>query len=74
MTRIKNRIRMAREMRAISREQLAGLVGVSVPTIVRWETDRTSPPIDKAKTVAKVLGMTLDDIFLTEEVIKKINN
>jgi putative transcriptional regulator len=44
-------------------EDLAALVGVRATTISRLERGTTGPSFDLARSLARVLGVTVDDLF-----------
>lgn len=71
MPQITNRIRAAREFRRLTQTDLAKRVGVNLTTLSRWEKDIISPSIDKAKRLASVLDMSLDEIFSPEDLAKR---
>ena len=57
------RMRSRREALSISPEQMADKIGVSRPTVVRYELDTKTPPLMVAKSIAEVLGVTVDDLL-----------
>ncbi len=52
-----------RKMKKLSQEELAEQVGVSRQTLSKWETGESLPDIEKAKTLADFLEVTLDDLL-----------
>lgn len=46
----------------LSQDDLAELVGVSQPTISRWEDGTMTPNTDKLRSLAKALGVTIEDL------------
>ena len=67
----------ARKKKGLSQEEVAEKLGVSRQTISKWETDETVPDIYQAKKLAKIYGLSLDELIDTdldqkeiEEVIK----
>lgn len=62
------RMRSRREELSISPEQMADRIGVSRPTVVRYELDNKMPPLMVAKSIAEVLGCTVDDLLNGETV------
>lgn len=53
-----NRLRNYREMRGLSRRDLAEKTGISEQTIFRYETDRREPTVDKLVKIADALGVS----------------
>ena len=67
----------ARKKKGLSQEEVAEKLGVSRQTISKWETEETVPDIYQAKKLAKIYGLSLDELIDTnldqkeiEEVIK----
>ena len=70
----------ARKKRGLSQEDVAEKLGVSRPTISKWETNETVPDIYQSKRMAMLYNMSLDelidfdiDIREIQEVIDKTN-
>ena len=61
------RIRQRREELKLSQEQLADLVGVSRQTISLIERGDYSPSVTLALTIAKVCGVTVEEVFYLQE-------
>jgi len=67
-----NSIRRAREAKGMSQEQLAAAVTeniadrVSQQAVAKWESGETNPRADKLVTIAKVLGVTVDELLKDE--------
>ena len=66
-----------RKKKGLSQEEVAEKLGVSRQTISKWETEETVPDIYQAKKLAKIYGLSLDELIDTdldqkeiEEVIK----
>lgn len=64
---MKNRIEEIRKARNIRQEELAKLLGVSRQTISSLETGRYNPSVFLAHKVAKLFGMTIEEVFLFED-------
>lgn len=62
-----NKLKEIREEKNISQTELAANVGVSVRHIAFIESGDRKPSIDLAFKIAKVLEVTLEQIFLIEE-------
>jgi len=64
MKQVANRIREAREQRGMSQVELAAAVNVTQAAISAIETGRVvSPSVDLARSIADVLGATIDFLF-----------
>lgn len=57
------RLKSARAALDISQQQLAEMVGVSRQTISAIEKGDYNPTINLCKSICKVLGKTLDELF-----------
>ena len=65
---LKTRMKEYRARYQMSQEDLAGLVGVRRETIGRLEKGQYNPSLKLAMDIAKVFGLTVEDIFcFTEE-------
>lgn len=64
---MKNRIEEIRKARGIRQEELAQQLGVSRQTISSLETGRYNPSIFLAYKVAKLFGMTIEEVFVFED-------
>ena len=64
---MKNRIEEIRKERGIRQEELAKMLGVSRQTISSLETGRYNPSIFLAYKVAKLFGMTIEEVFIFED-------
>lgn len=60
---IKTKIKQCRAMRDMKQEELASLVGVRRETIVHLENGKYNPSLKLALDIAKVFGMTVEEIF-----------
>ena len=61
------RMKAVRAARNLSQQQLAELVGVSRQTINAIEKGDYNPTIRLCRAICRALGMTLDELFWTEE-------
>lgn len=52
-----------RKINNMSQEELASLIGVSRQTLSKYETGESVPDIDKCTAIAKVFGITIDNII-----------
>ena len=64
---MKNKIVQIRQERGIKQDELAKALGVSRQTISSLENGRYDPSILLAHKIAKLFGMTLEEVFLFEE-------
>ena len=64
---MKNRIEELRKQRSIRQEEFAKLLGVSRQTISSLETGRYNPSIFLAHNIAKIFGMSIEEVFLFED-------
>lgn len=58
------RIANLRKERGLSQQELADLIGTGKDMISRYERDSSSPSVDVAAKIAKVLNTSLDDLAL----------
>lgn len=64
---MKNRIEELRKQRGIRQEEFARMLGVSRQTISSLETGRYNPSIFLAHNIAKIFGMSIEEVFLFED-------
>ncbi len=64
---MKNKIVQIRQERGIKQDELAKALGVSRQTISSLENGRYDPSILLAHKIAKLFGMTIEEVFLFEE-------
>ena len=64
---MKNRIEELRKQRRIRQEEFARMLGVSRQTISSLETGRYNPSIFLAHNIAKIFGMSIEEVFLFED-------
>ncbi len=48
----------------LSQTELASKLGVKQSTVAMWETGANSPQINKLPELAKILGCTIDELFI----------
>ena len=65
---MKNRIEEIRNRKGIRQEELARQMGVSRQTISSLENGRYNPSILLAYKIAKFFEMTIEEVFIFEEV------
>jgi molybdate-binding protein/DNA-binding XRE family transcriptional regulator len=56
-------LRLARRARGFSQQQLAGMAGISRQTVSAMESGVSDPSLRVALTLARTLGMTVEDLF-----------
>ena len=64
---IRNRIREYRARYSMKQEELAARVGVRRETIGNLEKGRYNPSLVLAWRIAKVFGVTIEEVFTVEE-------
>ncbi|MBR1529612.1 MAG: helix-turn-helix domain-containing protein [Oscillospiraceae bacterium] len=58
---------LLRKFKKLSQEDLAGQIGVSRQTLSKWETGESLPDIEKAKLLADILEVSLDELLSYHE-------
>lgn len=58
-----NRVKELRRKSGLSQERLAKMAGISRPYLSHVESGLANPTVDKASSIAKALGQTVDDTF-----------
>ncbi|PKL59248.1 MAG: transcriptional regulator [Methanomicrobiales archaeon HGW-Methanomicrobiales-4] len=64
---MKNRIRIYRAIHTLTQEELARMIGVTRKTVNSIEGGRYNPSIDVAYKMAKIFGITIEELFCFEE-------
>lgn len=62
-----NRLAQLRKEKGLSQEELANRIGVSRQAISKWENGESSPDTDNLVALAKVYGVTIDELINGEE-------
>lgn len=65
---MKNRLEEIRKSNGITQEELASVLEISRQTIGSLENGRYNPSIILAFKISKYFGLTIEDIFIYEEV------
>ena len=65
---LKENLMMLRKLNGYSQEQIAERISISRQAYAKWESGATVPDVDKAASLAKVYGVTLDSLLKTETV------
>ena len=60
---IGNRIAKFRKAKSMTQEELANHMGVSSQAVSKWENDASCPDISLLPKLAKVLGVTIDELL-----------
>lgn len=60
---LKDNLIMLRKMHGFSQEQIAKEIGISRQAYSKWENGTTTPDIDRAASLAKLYGITLDNLM-----------
>ncbi len=62
-TTIGKRIAGLRKDKGLKQEELAEMIGVSGQAVSKWENDQTCPDISLLPQLAKILGVTVDELL-----------
>ncbi len=62
------KIRAARQKAGLTQEQMAKRLMVSRPAVTKWESDKGIPDIENLKAIARLLGVSLDELLNDEEI------
>ena len=62
------RIQQLRKANGLSQEQLADSLNVSRQAISKWETDQSSPEIDKILALSRVFSISTDELLGNDDV------
>jgi putative transcriptional regulator len=65
--KLTNHLKLLRQQKELSQEQLATIVGCSRQTIISIETGCKNPSVELGLKIAHALGTPLDQIFALEE-------
>lgn len=60
---IANKIKLYREQKNLTQEELSGAVGVSRQTIIAIEKNHYEPSLDLALKLAKIFKVGVEDLF-----------
>ena len=69
---IANRLQKLRKEKGYSQEQLAAELGISRQAVSKWERAESSPDTDNLICLAKLYGVSLDELLSTDETIEEI--
>lgn len=60
-------IRELREAHQLTQLELATRVGVTPSTVYNWERGRNEPRVTQLRTLARVFGVAMENIAMTED-------
>ncbi len=66
---IANRLQMLRKKNGYSQEELAERIGISRQAVSKWERAEASPDTDNLILLAKLYGVTLDELLRTDNAM-----
>lgn len=69
---IANRLQKLRKEKGYSQEQLAAELGISRQAVSKWERAESSPDTDNLICLAKLYGVSLDELLSTDETVEEI--
>ena len=58
----KDNLIQIRKLKKMTQEDVAEKVGVSRQAVAKWEAGETTPDLEKARLLAEMLGVSLDDL------------
>ena len=64
---IANIVRAEREARGMTQSELGAAIGLTLQTIAAIEQRHYSPSLEAAFRIARLFGMTVDDLFRWDE-------
>jgi putative transcriptional regulator len=67
---MKNIIRNLRKEKGLRQEDVANLVGVTRQTIIAIENDKYNPTLELAMRLARLLGVTVEEVFILDDTKK----
>ena len=65
-TTMGNRIAMLRRKKELKQDAMAEMLGVSPQAVSKWENDQSCPDISLLPKLAKILGVTVDELLTGE--------
>ena len=61
-------LRAARVNAGLTLEEVSAKIGISVPTLSKWENYRTFPTAMQLKTLCGIYGQSMDHIFIPDSL------
>lgn len=71
---LNEKLKLLREEKGITQEELAEDLFVSRTAISKWESGRGCPSIDSLKAIAKYFGVTIDELISSDAIITIAEN
>lgn len=71
---LSEKIQKLRKERGLTQEQFAEQLFVSRTAVSKWETGRGTPSMESLQLIAKLCGITLDELLQAEEIIAVAEN
>jgi len=65
---LRTKIKELRARHDLTQEELARMVGVRRETIIYLEKGKYNPSLRLAHDIAKALGATIDEVFISEDM------
>ena len=62
---------LLRNMKGLTQEQIAEVIGISRQSYSKWEQGETAPDIDKCDKLAKFYGVTIDSLIHQDDKVGK---
>lgn len=56
-------LKEARQLKGITQEQLAKMLGITQGAVAQWENGLTHPSFEMLPKVAEALGLTVDELI-----------
>ena len=69
---IANKLQKLRKEKGYSQEQLAEELGISRQAVSKWERAESSPDTDNLICLAKLYGISLDELLATDKTVEEI--
>jgi transcriptional regulator with XRE-family HTH domain len=66
-------LKKVREAKNLSQKELAGLLGMAQAQYSRIESGKTDPSFSAVIKIAKALGISLSELFTSDEIFKDVN-
>ena len=71
---IGNKIRTAREAKGLTQKQVAIEIGMDQSQYSKIEKGKTDPYTSTVEKIAKALGMTLSELFSSDDIFREVNS
>ncbi|MPN47194.1 hypothetical protein SDC9_194795 [bioreactor metagenome] len=65
---MKNKIKSLRKEKGLRQEDVANLLGVTRQTIIAIENDKYNPTLELAMRLARLLGVTVEEVFILNDI------